>query len=134
MGLSTPRFPRTFALSANPELGVRATHAALDPVAEAALRTLYRRTIGLGAHPNERGVLAATTRTETPEIYAFEVAYLTNRPLLIVLALKSAVEAAVGALKTFRLIFSERFAISGLDGDVDKLVAALNSAFSVPKR
>jgi hypothetical protein len=42
---------------------VRATHAGLDAEAEKALHTLYEWTIQLGGHPNERGVLAAMTRT-----------------------------------------------------------------------
>jgi hypothetical protein len=38
-----------------------------------------------------------------------------DNPVLIAAALKSAVEAAVVALKTFELVFPERFAIVGLD-------------------
>jgi hypothetical protein len=41
---------------------VRATHSALDSADAAVLQTLYHRTIELGGHPNERGVLAAMTR------------------------------------------------------------------------
>jgi hypothetical protein len=45
-------------------------------------------------------------------------------------ALKSAVEAAIGALKAFRLIFPEHFAIMGVDGEIDKLVGHLNAVFA----
>jgi len=64
---------------------VRKTHAALDP-------------------SNERGVLSATTRMETDETYTYAVAQLTDRPLLITTALKATIEAAVGALRTEKLL------------------------------
>ena len=108
---------------------VRRTHAALDPTTEAVCHTVYKRTIGLGGHPNERGVLTAMTRTDTGEALTFGAVYLTNDPVLIAAVLKTAVEAAVGALKTFRLIFPERFTIMGVDGDVEKLVGGLNAVF-----
>src|SRR6266849_2245832 len=108
---------------------VRATHSALDPAAAAVLQTLYDRTIELGGHPNERGVLAAMTRTDTGQVRIFGVVFLTDNLVAIAVALKTAVEAAVGALKTFRLIFPERFAIMGTDGEIDKLVDGLNTVF-----
>jgi hypothetical protein len=107
---------------------VRATHAALDPATEAALHALYERTIDFGAHPNQRGILAAMIRTDTSQsCRSFGSVYLTNNPILIVAALKTAVEVAVGALKTFRLIFPERFAIMGMDDEIEKLVYAVNT-------
>jgi hypothetical protein len=111
---------------------VRATHAALDPGNERALYEVYRWTIAFGGHPNERGVLSATTRTDAGGTYTYAVAQLTDRPLLITAALKATVEAAVGALRTFRLVFPERFEIMGLDRDVEKLVDEHNALF-VPK-
>lgn len=56
---------------------VRETHAALDPANEHAPHELYRRMIAFGGHPNERGVLSATTRTDTGETYTYAVAQLT---------------------------------------------------------
>jgi hypothetical protein len=110
---------------------VRATHTALDPAAAAALQALYDRTIELGGHPNERGVLAAMTRTDIDHERIFGVVFLTDNPVLIALALKSSVEAAVGALKTFRLIFPERFTIMGMDDEIEKLVGELNIVFKL---
>jgi len=108
---------------------VRQTHATLDAANEHALHEVYRRTIAFGGHPNERGVLSATARTDTGATYTYEVAQLTDRPLLIAAALKATVEAAVGALRTFRLVFPERFEIMGLDRDVEKLVNEHNAVF-----
>jgi len=108
---------------------VRDTHAALDADAEKALHTLYEWAIEPGGHPNERGVLAAMTRTQTGPAITFGPVLLANDPDLILVALKSAGEAAVGALKVFRLIFPERFAIMGLDGEIDALVGRLNAVF-----
>jgi len=35
----------------------------------------------------------------------------------------------IGALKTSRLLFPQRFAIMGMDGKIDKLVGVLNTIF-----
>lgn len=115
---------------------VRATHAALDPTAAAVLQALYDWTIELGGHPNERGVLAAMTRTDTDQACMFGVVFLTDNPVLISVALKTAIEAAVGALKSFRLIFPERFAIMGVDDEIEKIVGGCNAVFrpSVPEQ
>ena len=56
------------------------------------MHEVYRRTIAFGGHPNERGVLSATTRMETDETYTYAVAQLTDRPLLITTALKATIE------------------------------------------
>jgi hypothetical protein len=106
---------------------VRATHAVLDPTNETACHTVYKTTIGLGGHPNQRGVLAAMIRTESGGFHTFGAVFLTDNPALIAAALKTAVEAAVGALKTFHLIFPERFQIMGIDRDVENLVGGLNA-------
>src|SRR5439155_861686 len=101
---------------------VRATHAALDGANEAACYKVYRHTIALGGHPNERGVLTAMTRTETGGALTFGAVFLSDNPVVIAAALKAPIEAAIGALKTFRLIFYERFRIMGVDGAIDELV------------
>ncbi len=111
-------------------LNVRATHSALEPAVADVLQVLYERTIELGGHPNERGVFAAMTRTDSDQgRRTFGVVFLANNPLLIAVALKTAVEAAVGALKTFRLVFPERFGNTGMDDDIEKLVGGLNTVF-----
>lgn len=104
---------------------VRQTHASLDAVTEGKLYTVYRDTITFGGHPNERGVLAGTVRTAD----GFGQVFLSDNPVVIAAALKTVVEAAVGALKTVRLIFPERFAIMSVDGDIDKVVDELNTVF-----
>jgi hypothetical protein len=78
---------------------------------------------------NELGVLSALRRTETATAYTFEAAFLTDSPVLLALALKSTVEAAVGALRAFRLVFPERFSIADLDGDVERIAAEHNVVF-----
>ena len=115
---------------------MRATHAKLDPAAEVALHALYEWVIDFGAHPNKQGVLVAMTRTDTDEKSTFGVELLTDKPALIAAALKAGTEAAIGALKTFRLIFPQSFAIMGMDDEIAKLVGALNAVFKsyIPSR
>ena len=43
------------------------------PANEGALHEVYKRTIAFGGHPNERGVLSATTRTDTGGTYTYAV-------------------------------------------------------------
>jgi hypothetical protein len=105
---------------------VRKTHENFDASNAAACNAAYKQAIGYGGHPNERGVLSAMTRTETANVITFGAAILSRDRRLILAALKEAVEAAIGALKVFRLIFWERFAIMGLDREIDKLVDELN--------
>lgn len=85
---------------------VRATHETQDARGAAALKDPYERTIDLGAHPNQLGVLSSTQRTETDQV-----------------------EAAVGALRAFGLVLPERFAIARMDEDVDRLAAEHNVVF-----
>jgi hypothetical protein len=108
---------------------VRATHAALDMAAAGALQTLYEWTIELGAHPNEQGILAAMGRTDTDQSRTYHSAVLTDNVLLIVTSLKIGADAAVGALKTFGMIFPERFKIMRVDTEIEKLVTGLNTVF-----
>jgi hypothetical protein len=74
-------------------------------------------------------------RTEIEQRYNFQAIFLTDNPIIIVASLKMSVEAAVGALKAFKLIFPERFTIAGLDEHIGKLVADLMTVFRpyVPK-
>src|SRR5262249_43261329 len=104
---------------------VRATHAAVDAVTEATAHTIYKSTIQFGGHPNERGVLVATIRTSE----GFGAVVLTDNPRLVATTLKTAVEAGVVALKTFELVFPERFKIMGIDGEIAALVGGLNTVF-----
>jgi hypothetical protein len=108
---------------------VRTTHMEADAKNAGALQRVYERTIELGGHPNELAVLGSTERSETDEAYLFDVSVLSGNELFIMLALKIAVEAAVGALRAFHLIFPHRFELSGLDGDIQKLADGHNTVF-----
>jgi hypothetical protein len=109
---------------------VQATHAGLDAPMQEAMHTLYGWTIELGAHPNEQGTLAALTQTEVGDAITFGAVLLGNDRTQIALALKCAINAAIGALKVFRLIFPERFAIMDVDGEIAKLVDQENAVFA----
>ena len=61
-----------------------------------------------------------------------QVGVLTPGTLATGLALKTAVEAAVGLARTFRLIYPERCRIVGLNGDIDRLIRHLQRVF--PRR
>jgi len=77
---------------------VSATHRSLDTKTEKVVHQLYEWTIDLGGHPNERGVMTTTIRTDT----GFGAVFLTNNPVPIAGALKVAAEVAVRMLKNGR--------------------------------
>jgi hypothetical protein len=71
--------------------------------------------------------MAAMTRNDTADgLRTFGVAILTDNPTLVLTTLKTAIEVAVGALKTFGVIFPERFTIMGFD-EIERLIGFLKS-------
>jgi hypothetical protein len=104
---------------------VRVTHRAHDAATEAALHQAYEWTIDMGGHPNERGVLTTTIRTDT----GFGGVFLTNNPVPIAVSLKVATEVGLGALKVSEAVYPERFKIMGVDGEIAKLVDTTNAVF-----
>jgi hypothetical protein len=108
---------------------VSRTHREFDADNEAVFHGLYAQAIDYGGHPNERGVLSAMTSRDTDEGRTYQVALITHDLVTIAVALKTAIEAAIGALKIFRLIFFERFRIMGIEGEIEKLVGGLNTVF-----
>jgi hypothetical protein len=108
---------------------VRKTHEALDAATAADLKALYDDVIDFGAHPNQLGVLAAvrSTREQDRVDYKVGVLYPEQAPVLFTLRLATAI--AIGALKLFRLVYPERFALVGLDGELDKLIKQRSAVF-----
>ena len=108
---------------------VRQTHEDLDPNSVADLHKLYENLIDFGAHPNQFGVMMAMRKSGDARQLDFSVGILHAEPLPIALALKMAVGVALGALKTFQLVFPERFTIIGIDVEIQKLIGDANSIF-----
>ena len=92
---------------------VRRTHESLDPNTAGTLLQFYKQLIDFGAHPNQFGVMAAMTKSEGEKHVNFSVGILSPQPLATAFSLRTAVGVAIGALKTFQLIFPERFTLTG---------------------
>jgi len=84
-------------------------------------KTLYERTINLGAHPNPYGMLAGLEfqREEKREIVLTQ--YLNPDPVVLGLCLKSAAQVGVTALDIIALVLPEPFQSAGLRRTVDEL-------------
>jgi hypothetical protein len=108
---------------------VRSTHEALDAPTAAQVQDLYERLIDLGAHPNQLGVLTAIRRSREENRRKYRVGILYPEKLPMMFTLRLAVAVGVGALKIFRLVYPERFALVGLDAEIDALVAQLDAVF-----
>jgi hypothetical protein len=114
---------------------VKATHAALDPDTARIFHGLYKDTIEMGAHPNERGVLSTMHRTDEGDRTYFEVLVLAGKkPDLIEEALRKGVEVAIGVLLTARLVSPERYAEARMDEEIPRLVRAAGAAFKAIPR
>ena len=105
---------------------VRRTHETLDANTAGTLLQFYKQLIDFGAHPNQFGVMAAMTKSESKKQVNFSVGILSPQPLVTAFALRTAVGVAIGALKTFQLIFPERITLLGIDQGLDKLIGEAN--------
>jgi len=105
---------------------VRRTHEGLDANTAGTLLQLYEQLIDFGAHPNQFGVMAAMTKSESAKQVNFSVGILSPQPLATAFALRMAVGVAIGALKAFQLIFPARFTLLGIDQGIDRLVVEAN--------
>ena len=99
---------------------VVATHRSCDATIAAQLYNLYEMTIDVGAHPNQLGAMGSMTSSEDVDRVTYAVGILHPAPLPVLVTVKTAVEAAIGALKVFAKIFPERFRLVGLDEIVER--------------
>ena len=108
---------------------LRQTHQALDAAAAKEFHEMYESLIAFGAHPNQFGVMTAMGKTRTDRQVDFSVGILHPTQLTVLFALRMAVRTAIGALKTFELMFPARFTISGLDLEIEKLISQASVVF-----
>jgi len=81
---------------------------------------LYERCIDYGAHPNERA-LTQSLRTETgPDVVNFQIIYQSDDPLVLRVCLRSAAQIGTAVLGIFRLVFRERFDLTGLSDELTR--------------
>ena len=92
---------------------------------------MYENLIDFGAHPNQFGVMMAIGKTETDRQVDFSVGILHPKQLPVLFALRMAVGTAIGALKTFQLVFPERFTLTGLDLEIEELIPQATAIFKL---
>jgi hypothetical protein len=108
---------------------VRRTHESSDADTAKTMQQLYEHLIDFGAHPNQLGVMTPMSKMETEKQVNFSVGILYPERMVVVFALRMAVGVAISALKTFELIFPERFRLLRIDQALNSLVAEANQAF-----
>ena len=107
---------------------VRQTHEEQEAAGARELHKVYETLIDCGAHPNQLSVMMGLVKTEeTDNQVTYDVGIFQWKP--VPFALRMAVETAIGALKTFQLVFPERFTIAGLDLEIKKLIPQANALF-----
>lgn len=107
----------------------RSTHQSFDSATAKQVHELYERVIDLGAHPNQQGVLSAMNLSEAEEETTCQVGLILPKVITVLIALKTAMEVAIGTFKVYQLIFPERFKIMSLDEEIETIVGELNRAF-----
>ena len=108
---------------------IRETHETLDAVTAKEFHAVYEDLIGFGGHPNQLSITMATGITKTAGGAVYNVDILNPEQLPLLFSLRMAVSTAIGALKTFQLVFPERFTIAGLDLEIKKLIPRANALF-----
>ena len=104
------------------------THQALEAAGARELHKVYETLIDCGAHPNQLSVMMGLVKTEeTDNQVTYDVGIVQWKP--VPFGLQMAVETAIGALKTFQLVFPERFTNAGLDLEIKKLIPQANALF-----
>lgn len=89
------------------------------------LEMLYDRAIDYGAHPNERALMQCLRMEKDAKGVKFQVAYLSDDTIAFRLLLKSVAQIGLCSLDIFRLIYRERFDITGLSDTLQKLKQGL---------
>lgn len=96
------------------------TLRAMDGKEAAVAEQLYERCIDYGAHPNERA-LTLSLKTETgQDTVDFRIVYQTEDPMMFRACLKTAAQVGVSVLGIFRLVFKERFDLTGLTDELNR--------------
>lgn len=82
---------------------------------------LYERTIDLGGHPNELGLLSLLERNETDDSVELSLQVLAPGTEAFDLCLKSTMEVGIATLDIFQEIYETRFELVSLDEEVERL-------------
>jgi hypothetical protein len=106
---------------------VRATHGQIDPAHESHMHQLYESTIDLGAHPNQLGLFSSVGSASEGNQTTFQVGILYPKEFPLLATLGMAVAVAYDVLRTFQLIFPERFKIMGHDTQLTTLLTEMQN-------
>lgn len=84
-------------------------------------RVLYEFTIDTGAHPNPKAITYALEQSHTEDRISFVLLQLDVNPSSMILGLKTIAQVGLCSLKTFRLVFPERFDLLGISDTIESL-------------
>ena len=92
----------------------------LDTKEAAVAEQLYERCIDYGAHPNERALTVSLKQETGQDTVEFRVVYLTDDSVIFRACLKTAAQVGASVLSIFRLVFKERFELTGLTNELNR--------------
>lgn len=82
---------------------------------------LYEDCIDLGAHPNQLALVQNLRVEDGSDIVKFHAIYLNDDPLVYRLCLTTAARVGTSVLGIFRLVFKERFEITGMSEQLEQV-------------
>ncbi len=92
----------------------------LETKEAAVAEQLYERCIDYGAHPNERALTVSLKQETGQDTVEFRVVYLTDDSVIFRACLKTAAQVGASVLGIFRLVFKERFELTGLTNELNR--------------
>jgi hypothetical protein len=106
---------------------VRATHVQIDPAHESHMHQLYESMIDLGAHPNQLGLFSSVGSESEGNSTTYRVGILYPKEFPLLATLGMAMAVAYDVLRTFQLIFPERFEIMGVGTQLSTLLVEIQN-------
>lgn len=81
---------------------------------------LYEHCIDYGGHPNERALTQGLKKEIGPDVVNLQIVYLSADPLVVRVCLKATAQVGASVLGIFRLVFRERFDLTGLSDQLTR--------------
>lgn len=91
----------------------------INPALRDAASRLYELTIDHGAHPNERAMRGRLERLDDAQSATFKLHYFTVGDPVVRAGLSAVAEVGLCVLDVFRHVFSTRYKLLDLDGQID---------------
>lgn len=85
-----------------------------EPTKSRIAKNFYDWCIDFGAHPNEAALTQSLKMNKGPDVVKLDIVYLSGDNLSLRCCLKTVAQVGASVLGIFKIVFKERFDITGL--------------------